>query len=83
LARYPQVCDDTVVDLEVHDDLITAERIEPLDPVRGWDRQLATVPWRAVMIQDDLPVEVFEAGHGSLFRSLVSAEECFGGVECV
>jgi hypothetical protein len=31
--------------------------------VRGRYRELATVPRRAVVIEDDLSVEVFEAGH--------------------
>jgi len=55
------------VDVEVQDDFVTAQRIEPLDLVRRRNRELAAVPRRAVVVEDDLSVQVFEAGH--LLRS--------------
>src|ERR1700730_5887055 len=54
-----------VVDVEIQHDLVAAQRIEAFDLVRGRDRELAPIPRRTVVIEDDLPVEVFEPGHVS------------------
>ena len=63
LAADADVGDHAVVDVEVDDDLVAAERVEALDP-RGRRRlELAPVPRGAVVVEDDLSVEVFEAGH--------------------
>jgi hypothetical protein len=53
-----------VVQVDVEDDLVAAERVESLDPPGRRGGQLAPVPRVAVVVEDDLPVEVFEAGHG-------------------
>ena len=60
-----------VLDLEVDDDLVAAQRVEPLGPVRRRDGQLAPVAGAAVVVEDDLAVEVFETGHGLLAYVLV------------
>src|SRR4029079_7846470 len=52
-----------VVDLDEEDDLVAAQRVETLHLVRGRNGQLAAVPGRAVVVEDDLSVEVFESGH--------------------
>src|SRR5262249_25271385 len=59
------VVDPAVVDLEIEHDLVPAERVEALGLVRRRDRELATVARRAVVVEDDLSVEVFQAGHGT------------------
>ncbi len=51
------------IDVEVEHDLVTAQGIETFDLVRGGRFELAAVSGRAVVVEDDLPVEVFEAGH--------------------
>jgi hypothetical protein len=56
------VADQTaVVDLDVDDDLVTAEGVEALGAVGRRGRQLTPVPGAAVVVEDDLTVEVFEA----------------------
>ena len=62
------VGDDAVVDVEVDDDLVAAQRVEALGAVGR--RHLGSgvsppVPRVAVVVEDDLAVEVFEAGHRS------------------
>ena len=37
--------------------------LKPSDPMGGGHRQLTTVPRVAVVVEDDLAVEVFEARH--------------------
>jgi hypothetical protein len=63
LAVDAQVGDPAVLDVEEDDDLVAAQRVEALDAVRGWHRQLTAVPRVAVVVEDDLPVEVFEPWH--------------------
>src|SRR5690606_12760457 len=63
LAPDPDVLHPVVLDVEVEDDLVAAERVEALDPHGRRRRELATVPRVAVVVEDDLAVEVFEAGH--------------------
>ena len=55
-----------VADLEVDDDLVAAEGVEALDSAGGRHRQLTSVPGAAVVVEDDLSVEVFESGHGQV-----------------
>jgi len=55
-----------VVHFEVNDDLVATERIESLHAVRGRYGQFAAVAWRTVVVEDDLPVKVFEACHGGV-----------------
>src|SRR3546814_4355802 len=57
------VLHDIALEVDVDDDLIAAVRVEALDAVRRRRRQLATVPRRAVVVEDDLSVKVFESGH--------------------
>ena len=52
-----------VVDLDVEDDLVAAQGVEALDLVGGRNGELAPVTRRAVVVEDDLSVEVFESGH--------------------
>src|SRR3546814_21055518 len=54
------VLHDIALEVDVDDDLIAAERVEALDAVRRRRRQLATVPRRAVVVEDALSVKVFE-----------------------
>src|SRR5439155_27280303 len=62
LAGDADVADGAVVaDLEVDDDLVAAEGVEALDPSGGRHRQLTSVPGAAVVVEDDLSVEVFES----------------------
>ena len=51
---------DGAVDVEGDDDLVAAQRVEPLGPHRRGRRQLSPVPGVAVVVEDDLAVEVFE-----------------------
>ena len=51
------------ISVDVDDDLVAAQRVEALDPGRGRRLQLAPVPGGPVVVEDDLPVEVFEARH--------------------
>src|SRR5262249_60500343 len=46
------------------DGRVAAQRIEALGLRRRRDRELAAVPGGAVVVEDDLSIEVFEAGHG-------------------
>ena len=46
-----------------HDDLVAAQRVEALDPVGRRGLQLAPVPGGAVVVEDDLAVQLFEVGH--------------------
>ena len=43
--------------------LVTAQGVEALDPVGRRRLELAPVPGRAVVVEDDLPVQIFEVGH--------------------
>ena len=52
--------------VEVDHDLVAAQRVEPLDPVGRGRLELAAVPGVAVVVEDDLSVQVFEAGHGGV-----------------
>src|SRR5918993_5692227 len=52
-----------LVEQEVDRDLVTAQRVVAVGLDRRRCVQLATVPGRAVVIEDDLAVEVFEARH--------------------
>src|SRR3546814_19698579 len=66
LFPYTTLCrslHDIALEVDVDDDLIAAERVDALDAVRRRRRQLATVPRRAVVVEDDLSVKVFESGH--------------------
>ena len=54
-----------VVDVEEHHDLVAAQRVEPLGPGGRRRGQLTPVPGVAVVVEDDLAVEVFQAGHQS------------------
>ena len=55
------------VDVDVDHDLVAAERVEPLGPGGRGRFQLAAVPGAAVVVEDDLAVEVFESGHVARF----------------
>ena len=44
--------------------LVAAQRVEALQLPGGGDRQLTAVPGGAVVVENDLPVQVLEAGHG-------------------
>ena len=84
LAADADVGDDAVVvDVEVDDDLVAAQRVEALDPVGRRRVELAPVPRVAVVVEDDLAVEVFEAGHRSVDPDGDQKEEVGGGVERV
>src|SRR5690606_13281261 len=63
LPADADVPDHVAVHLHVHDDLVAAERVEPLDPGGRGRGQLTAVPGRAVVVEDDLAIEVFEAWH--------------------
>ena len=52
-----------VVELQVDDDLVAAQRVEALGPCGGRHLQLPAVPRAAVVVEDDLSVEVFEVRH--------------------
>ena len=57
-----------VVDVEVDHDLVTAQGVEALDPMGGRGLQFAPVPGAAVVVEDDLAVEIFEVWHGDSGR---------------
>ena len=58
-----QVGQLAVLDQEADDDLIAAERVEALHPVGRGGFELAPVTRRAVVVEDDLPVEIVEVAH--------------------
>ena len=58
-----QVGQLAVLDDHRHHDLVAAQRVEALHAVGRRRVQLATVPGRAVVVEDDLAVELFEVGH--------------------
>src|SRR5438067_2006190 len=67
LAGDLDVGDDAAVaDVEVDHDLVAAEGVEAFHPAGGGRGQLAAVAGVAVVIEDDLSVEVFEARHRSV-----------------
>ena len=78
LAADLDVGDHAVGDVEVDLDLVAAQRVVA-DGVRGRRRQLAAVARAAVVIEDDLAVQVFQAGHRMAFRS--EPEDIGGAVE--
>ena len=51
------------VDVDVEDDLVAAQRVEPLELAGRGHRQLTAVPGGAVVVENDLPVQVLEASH--------------------
>ncbi len=61
--------DALVVDVQVEHDLVAAQRVEAFDAMGGGNLQLAAVAGAAVVVEDDLAVEVFEVGHGGLLQS--------------
>ena len=72
MARHLDVVEHAVFDIEVDDDLVAAERVETLDPVRGRGGQLTAVTRGAVVIEDDFAVEVFEVGQ-VIYPNILSA----------
>ena len=56
--------DDPILLVHEHRDLVAAQRIVSLGLVRG-RREFATVAGRAIVVEDDLAVQVFEARHGN------------------
>src|SRR5206468_10761761 len=56
-------------------------RVEALDALGGRRGKLAAVPRVAVVVEDDLPVEVFEAWHGSDPQSSLDSEQSVGLAE--
>ena len=65
---YLDVTDGIVNDIKVHLDLVAAQRVVTLG-AHGRRGEFATVARGAVVIEDDLAVEVFEAGHEGPFVS--------------
>ena len=58
-----QVGQLAVLDDHGHHDLVAAQGVEALHAVGGRGVQLASVPGRAVVVEDDLAVQLFEVGH--------------------
>jgi hypothetical protein len=62
----------TAADIIEADDWLIEQPCPPMrtsrttSPGAGRHRQLAPVPGVAVVVEDDLPVEVFETGHGQV-----------------
>src|SRR4030095_15665466 len=80
LAPDLEIADPAIVsDVEVQDDLVSAQRVEPLDAVGRVDRQPAAGPPAAVVVEDDLPVEVFEVGHGGSRSLQISVADLGSG----
>jgi len=60
LAIDGYVADLAVVrNVDVYNDLVAAQRIKSFDPNSRGCGKLATVTWAAVVVEDDLSVEVF------------------------
>ena len=68
--RDLEVGQRAVLDHDGDHDLVAAQRVEALDPVGGGRVQLAPVPGRAVVVEDDLAVQVFEARPRSVTRTI-------------
>jgi hypothetical protein len=71
LTPYLDIGHDAVLDDEVDRDLVAAQRVHALRAHGRRHRQLSLVAGIAVVIEDDLSVQVFESGHrGFPFRYL-------------
>jgi hypothetical protein len=63
LSCDADVCDCPVIYLQEYHDLVSAKRVETLGAMGGRRRQLAPVSRAAVVVEDDLAIEVFEVRH--------------------
>ncbi len=60
MASHLDVTEHAVANIKVERDLVAAEWIKSFDLVGGWRDEFTAVARRAIVVEDDFAVEVFE-----------------------